>query len=1025
MARRKQRAPRRAPAYDSEDAEESAMKIDSLLREASTTTKNPLSKSDFSEGSLFQKTETDQRAIAAELSETDSEAQIHESNETVWDVKGSSVNYMDKTMKNCPNEGSEKSLCGSNSLEQIKAIYNGFLSNSYWSSLSLNPSQSCSEKRSETSSSSSSSSSPGAICYDWHQSAVAKTLQQASEKQLPQREQSLFSTVQLYRQSSRVYGSVFTGASKFHCKSCSAAYDTLVDLTVHMNETGHYRDDNHEMADKGAKSWSKPRKRSLLELEGKEDAQKVLCCMYCGHSFESLQDLSVHMIKTKHYQKVPLKEHETSVTAVKVISSFSKRVPVELDITKPKVTQQKGSADGTQVNVSKNYDITKKDGVIDKNVIGSTPQPKMQILRCKDCGSSYETWQQLSAHIMLTGHFVKGSKTILQSGDSTLKQIYMPSKTKIRDNKAKKVTEGSSTSSPTQPTELPITPSLKNYLKEESKSKILQKEIKCIDHHDSNADERYNISSKCEYLTEEDLKESPKVNLDILKSLENTVTSAINNAQKGTPSWGGYQSIHAAYQLRNNLKHSLQTSGHVSSVNQPMHSTEVQSLDGSHHVPNRVSSPEDNQPTMKELVKEETEEATEESRNDIDQEGSPQIQCFDFFSISEERKSSSSSPNVERPENRVYKADSTENNIDKGDFKKCGKSTINSFLSFCDDAVITHQDSKQQFESPLNALQSVMNLHLGKVAKPVRPVQDPMSMLLKMSNSMAEKSSVTSSLISTSKPELLFPDPHQMDKDQPIDLSKGKRISSLATAFSPEKVLAASSSSTTRTDVITDTSVCPSVSPVHMNALSDISDMLRNLSDTHVSKLPTPSHKVEHSGIEGVQTPNEGDDASSGNKRKGRHSHWNPQHLLILQAQFTSCLRKTADGKYVITDLSSQERMVISRVTGLSMTTISHWLANVKYQLRRTGRTKFLKNVDSGHPVFFCNECAIQIQTRSTYLCHLESHLGFKLRDLTKFTCENLNKIARKPKDLETSFLPRLSTAAGAEQLYPVEALKY
>ena len=48
-------------------------------------------------------------------------------------------------------------------------------------------------------------------------------------------------------------------------------------------------------------------KRSLLEMEGKEDAQKVLKCMYCGHSFESLQDLSVHMIKTKHYQKVPLK----------------------------------------------------------------------------------------------------------------------------------------------------------------------------------------------------------------------------------------------------------------------------------------------------------------------------------------------------------------------------------------------------------------------------------------------------------------------------------------------------------------------------------------------------------------------------------------------------------------------------------------------------------------------------------------------------------------------------------------------
>lgn len=1012
--------------YGSEDAEESAMQVDSLQREH--LTENPLDKSDFSKGSLFQKTEDDQRSITAELSETDSKAQIHDSNEPVWDVKGSSANYMDKTMKNCPNGGSEKSLCASNSLEQIKAIYNGFLSNSYWSSTHLNPSQSYGDKRSETSSSS--SSSPGAICYDWHQSAVAKTLQQASEKQHPQREQSLFSTVQLYRQSSKMYGSVFTGASKFHCKSCSASYDSLVDLTVHMNETGHYRDDNHEMADKGAKSWSKPRKRSLLELEGKEDAQKVLCCMYCGHSFESLQDLSVHMIKTKHYQKVPLKEHETSVTAVKVISSLSKKVPVELDLTKAKVTQQKGASDANQANGSKDYDLTKKDNATDKNVSSSTPQPKMQVLRCKDCGSSYESWQQLSAHIMLTGHFVKGSKTISQNkqSDSTLKQIYMPAKTKLRDNKAKKVTEVSSTSSSTQPTEAAVTTTLELDLKEDSNSKKQHP----TDLHDSNAKERYNISSKCEYLTEEDLKESPKINLDILKSLENTVASAINNAQKGTPSWGGYQSIHAAYQLKNNMKHLSQTSGHLSSLSQPIHSTEFQSLeDETKLFPNRVASPDvhaHDHPTVKELVKEGIKEFKDSTRNDFEQDASTQKQHLEIFSTCEKRKSASCSPNTERQEKRVCKVDSTDNNTDKNEFRKCGKRMINSFSPFCNDPLITEHESEQQFENHLNSLQSVMNLHLGKVAKPVRSVQDPMTMLLKMSNGISEKASLTSSLIPASKPELQFPDSHQTDKDQPIDLSSGRRNTSSGLPLSPEKASTASLPSTTRTDAITDTSVCRSVSPVHMNALSDISDMLRNLSDTsHVSKLlhTTPSHKAEHPGIEGGHTPNEGDEASPGNRRKGRHSHWNPLHLLILQAQFTSCLKKMADGKYVITDLSSQERLVISRVTGLSMTTISHWLANVKYQLRRTGRTKFLKNVDSGHPLFFCNECAIQIQTRSAYLCHLESHLGFKMRDLTKFSCENLNKTVGKPKDFEKSFLPRLSTPSGAEQLYPVEAVKY
>lgn len=79
-------------------------------------------------------------------------------------------------------------------------------------------------------------SNGGGVAYDWHQAALAKTLQQTPYHLLP--EPSLFSTVQLYRQNNKLYGSVFTGASKFRCKDCSAAYDTLVGLTVHMNETG-------------------------------------------------------------------------------------------------------------------------------------------------------------------------------------------------------------------------------------------------------------------------------------------------------------------------------------------------------------------------------------------------------------------------------------------------------------------------------------------------------------------------------------------------------------------------------------------------------------------------------------------------------------------------------------------------------------------------------------------------------------------------------------------------------------------
>lgn len=128
-------------------------------------------------------------------------------------------------------------------------------------------------------------------------------------------------------------------------------------------------------------------------------------------------------------------------------------------------------------------------------------------------------------------------------------------------------------------------------------------------------------------------------------------------------------------------------------------------------------------------------------------------------------------------------------------------------------------------------------------------------------------------------------------------------------------------------------------------------------------------------------------------KRKGRQSNWNPRHLLILQAQFASSLFQTSEGKYLLSDLGPQERMHISKFTGLSMTTISHWLANVKYQLRKTGGTKFLKNMDTGHPIFYCNDCASQFRSPPAFISHLESHLGFQIKDMCKMPVEHQTKV--------------------------------
>ncbi|XP_034385531.1 teashirt homolog 3b [Cyclopterus lumpus] len=1104
MPRRKQEAPRRASAYVPEDEKEAALLDEDLDGDDSAQEgEEPASK--FLCQDRPGSTGFHDSPNAADFSgqELDSESHLSESSDRMSDFEISSLKNEDDIILSkdpsnalsissssvmmavanaaAPASGDEAILAttGSvaDSLEKMKAIYTSFLTNSYWSTLNLNLSQPPPEKnpRSHSSSSSSSSSSScGSGGYDWHQTAMAKTLQQASQNhhnrlgmvQHPtvavsaaSTEPHLFSTVQLYRQSSKLYGSIFTGASKFRCKDCSAAYDTLVGLTVHMNETGHYRDDNHETDSDGTKRWSKPRKRSLLEMEGKEDAQKVLKCMYCGHSFESLQDLSVHMIKTKHYQKVPLKEPVTPLAA-KIISSSRKRVPMDLDIASspdsnggitPKPTSLNDPNDILQ-KVTNPY-ITPNNRYGHQNGASYAWQfesRKSQILKCMECGSSHDTLQELTAHMMVTGHFIKVTnsaikkgKPILESSTPTPKPILMA------EEKFQSVPLAATTFSP-PPAPVPPPTSISPIamvveIKKEEKEEECTKEFTNNGNPnkekktggEDEAEEKFDISSKYSYLTEEDLDESPKGGLDILKSLENTVTSAINKAQNGAPSWGGYPSIHAAYQLPNIMKLSLGNTGKGSALKYMFPGGDIFSSTGKIQPlispPSRQNSPlpKNNFHAMEELVKKVTEKVAkvEEKMREPSAvvKGSPLRRTTPSPCNSEAGDSArGESPKENRagscktPENTSGAekagtdgsgANHRDSNGDisiKESVENGVESTAVTAASLCGStAIITdHPPPEQPFVNPLSALQSVMNVHLGKAAKPALPSLDPMSMLFKMSNSLAEKAAVAASTppAQTKKPgndrlDRYFYQQH-LNNDQPIDLTKGKNAdknnsggslgSTALSSTTTSPISISPSSAVTMSKASAAVASFMSSSPLRENALSDISDMLRNLTESQaVSKSSTPTILSERSDIEGI-TLEEIEDISPAQKRKGRQSNWNPQHLLILQAQFAASLRQTSDGKYMMSDLSPQERMHISRFTGLSMTTISHWLANVKYQLRRTGGTKFLKNLDTGHPVFFCSDCASQIRSPSTYVSHLESHLGFRLRDLAKLSGEQL-----------------------------------
>ncbi|XP_045082405.1 teashirt homolog 1-like [Coregonus clupeaformis] len=854
-----------------------------------------------------------------------------------------------------------------------------------------------------------STGSTGGVTYDWHQAALAKTLQHTPYNLLP--EPSLFSTVQLYRQNNKLYGPVFTGASKFRCKDCSGAYDTLVGLTVHMNESGHYRDDNKDKEEERGKRWSKPRKRSLMEMEGKEDAQKVLKCMYCGHSFESLQDLSVHMIKTKHYQKVPLKEPMPAL-ASKLVPPTRKRA--FQDLVSPCSPESVHNTHGVHLG-----ETTKDQKVVNPYVTANNrygyqngasytwqfEARKAQILKCMECGSSHDTLQQLTAHMMVTGHFLKVTNTASKKGkqlvfdplvEEKIQSIPLPpTSTRLPAPNVK--------SKPDSPL-LHSSPTEEKREGHEEKMEMSEPENKIKEEKEDLTEkgEKAGKAGHYKYLTEEDLEETPKGGLDILKSLEFTVSSAISKAQTGTPTWGGagYPSIHAAYQLQGSLKSSMQSV----QVVQPLFSTsslKVMSSDSSNLIHSPIShspppSHKNNVLAMEELVEKVTgkvsvkEEMTSENKCKVSSAKSPSP-------LSKERKGSPKPDSLNKPVKNIAVEDKREPRSRGGEAKdskvdppkKNGTDVPKTAVSNgCNSlGIITDHSPEQPFVNPLSALQSIMNNHLGKASKTATPFLDPLAMLYKISNNMMEKPMNNSTQVKQVESINRFYD----NDDQPMDLTKSKNTNG-STANST------STTSNNTTNCNTNNSNRPILSslseslssPLRENALMDISDMVKNLTGRLTPKSSTPSSISEKSDADNSAFEDGLEELSAVQKRKGRQSNWNPQHLLVLQAQFTSCLRETSDGKFVMTDLGPQERVHICKFTGLSMTTISHWLANVKYQLRRTGGTKFLKNIDSGQPLFLCSDCASQFRTPSSYINHLESHLGFSMKDLSKLSIDHI-----------------------------------
>ncbi|XP_056896504.1 teashirt homolog 2 isoform X1 [Takifugu flavidus] len=959
MPRRKQQAPRRAAVYMPEDddaaLQDAANDVegdnDALTEEECSEKTSPKVSEDRELDNKSTNTYSNQDSPISVLSNQDAELESHlsDGSDRLSDFK---ISPPPESHRDEERHGPKSKEETGSSLEKMRAAYANFLSDSYWTGIGVDI-----KVGKNTSKANCDSTNGGAKSeFDWHQDALSKSLQQTLSPK-PVSKPNLFSSVHLYRQTSKPGGSVFTGASRFRCKDCSAAYDTLVELTVHMNKSGHYQDNNHSKQSHSSASSSKSRKRNLHDMEGKEDAQKVLKCMFCGHSFDSLQDLSVHMIKTKHYQKVPLKEPIPVITP-KLLPPAKKRAFESVRPCSPdSTTGVSGYAEAQRASAISSASNNRYGYQNGASYTWQFETCKSQILKCMECGSSHDTLQQLTTHMMVTGHFIKVTNSASKKGKQlALDPLAIEKMQGLADPAGTSDTEGEKLS--------PKNPSPRSAEKdsqgEGSSDKMEETETK-DDKQESEDHKQSNGAFKYPYLREEDLEQDSGGGGDILKSLANTVASAINKAQTGTPSWSAYPSIHAAYQLSGIIKGAPLSASPPSQIKQQFnHKLRPIAPKGKLYHGGAGAEAPQRQHQAADIKKEKlgVSDGKESQSLKFDLLENDDSDCQDDSSSSSKLDADCMNEGGEAVKGKM-----------SPDLSDRGKTPSPSASSGRGAAPEPLADAAAVLAiNPLSALQSVLNNHLGKANKPNSADKlsaHAKSVFADISRG-GDKAALMLGKAAANRPDNAF---LFVSDDQPIDLTKSKHSKRTAPLL-------------------------PSAPMPQKYALSDIADMVKVLPKATTPKpsLPSriPSMKLESDvrRFEDVSS-----EVYSVHKRKGRQSNWNPRHLLILQAQFASSLFQTSEGKYLLSDLGPQERMHISKFTGLSMTTISHWLANVKYQLRKTGGTKFLKNMDTGHPVFYCNDCASQFRSPAAFIAHLESHLGFQIKDMCKMPVEHQTKV--------------------------------
>ncbi|XP_006816929.1 uncharacterized protein LOC102801864 [Saccoglossus kowalevskii] len=262
----------------------------------------------------------------------------------------------------------------------------------------------------------------------------------------------LFSKCFLRRQQKR---STETGTNvcNLRCKQCSKTFPTLLALTLHMKELKHFNPNRGNRR-------KKP-KTHHLDYEEEIQVDKVMKCMVCNRSFDNLQDLTMHMMETEHFSRVPGYKTETLLQqqqeqlqqeqeAEELIPEEKEENPLvesekkmRVIVSDPPViaaarairkVASEAKTHSSTVNMSP---ITTHRTVLDglstpmppnhSNHRGMTVRARLQnktnnsrVLRCLACDHSFDNIHSLTKHMTITGHYQK------TSDDGLLSQSTMP-----------------------------------------------------------------------------------------------------------------------------------------------------------------------------------------------------------------------------------------------------------------------------------------------------------------------------------------------------------------------------------------------------------------------------------------------------------------------------------------------------------------------------------------------------------------------------------------------------------------------